>query len=269
MQVSVDKALKKGRLILVLMFVISIVILTIALLTLGKYSIAVFLILFFSAMPIGALVAAYLLNKWKYWAFENVRNVHELKQRAIEDRLITEKDKFFTKIENSMQNDVDLWNIKQKFLQDDIFTDDLSVAKETYVYHSRFLSVFFLLIALFLAVGLVFTQTNNFLYSGISAIIVVVVFVFINKEKWNRSEPLILIDDKGIKTASTGFTEWKDIRNEKVNVVGLGKYTKFYLVYDTPKGQESVSLSGTTIGKSRMNKLLILYRNRNLNRTQN
>ena len=269
MQVSVDKALKKGRLILVLMFVISIVILTIALLTLGKYSIAVFLILFFSAMPIGALVAAYLLNKWKYWAFENVRNVHELKQRAIEDRLITEKDKFFTKIENSMQNDVDLWNIKQKFLQDDIFTDDLSVAKETYVYHSRFLSVFFLLIALFLIVGLVFTQTNNFLYSGISAIIVVVVFVFINKEKWNRSEPLILIDDKGIKTASTGFTEWKDIRNEKVNVVGLGKYTKFYLVYDTPKGQESVSLSGTTIGKSRMNKLLILYRNKNLNRTQN
>lgn len=269
MQVSVDDALRKGRLILVLMFVIWIAIMTVALLTLGKYSVAVFLILFFSAMPIGALVAAFLLNKWKYWAFENVRNVHELKQRAIEDRLITEKDKFFTKIENSTQNDVELWNIKQKFLQDDVFLDDISVAKETYVYHSRFLIVFFLFIALFLVVGLVFTQTDNFLYSGISALIVVIIFVFINKEKWNRSEPLILIDDRGIKTASTGFTEWKNIKNEKINVVGSGKYTKFYLVYDTPKGQESVSLTGTNIGKARMNKLLILYRNRNLNRTQN
>lgn len=264
-QVSVDKAIKKGKQILLLIFIIGAAIMAFALFSLGKYSIAVFLILFFSAMPIGALVAAFLLYKWKYWAFENVRNVHELKKRAIEERLITKRDKMFSKIENGTENDTKYWNINQKFLQDDVFIDDLSVAKETHIYHSRSLIYFFLFIVLFLIVGIVFTQTNNFLFSGISALIVVVVFIFINKNKLKREEPLILINDKGIKTATTGFTEWKNIKNEKVIVSGFGKHTEFYLAYNTPKGQNSVLLTGTNIGKTKMSMLLILYRNRHEN----
>lgn len=236
----------------------------IALYTLGKSSIAVFLILFFSSMPIGALVAIFLLNKWKYWAFKNVRNVHELKKRAIEVKLITEKDKFFEKIENSTEYDVKHWEIKQKFLQNDIFLDDLSIPKETYIYHSRALICFFLIIALLLIAGCIYVLTDNLLLVGVSASIVIVSFVYINKKRWKREEPLILIDDKGIKVASTGFTKWKDITNDSVITVEAGKNTKFYLVYDTPERQESVCLTGTTIGRTKMSKLLLLYRNRNV-----
>lgn len=46
-QVSVDKAIKKGKQILLLMFIIGAAIMAFVLFSLGKYTIAVFLILFF------------------------------------------------------------------------------------------------------------------------------------------------------------------------------------------------------------------------------
>ena len=49
----------------------------------------------------------------------------------------------FSKIENGTENDTKYWNIKQKFLQDDVFIDDLSVAKETYITIQGLRFVFF------------------------------------------------------------------------------------------------------------------------------
>ena len=123
-QISVDKAIKRGRLILLNMILILVVILTIALFTLGKSPIWVFLALFFSSIIVSGLITGFLINKWRYWAFENVRNVHELKKRATTAGIISEEDKFFRNVEQSSNNDKKHWDIKQKFLQNDIFVDD-------------------------------------------------------------------------------------------------------------------------------------------------
>ena len=45
------------------------------------------------------LVWSYFVVDWKVWAFENVRNVHELQRKAIEQRLIWSEGSWFEKTE--------------------------------------------------------------------------------------------------------------------------------------------------------------------------
>jgi hypothetical protein len=40
-----------------------------------------------------------MITKWRVWAFENVRNVHELKKRAIQEKLISADSSIFEKTE--------------------------------------------------------------------------------------------------------------------------------------------------------------------------
>src|SRR5688572_28161200 len=38
-----------------------------------------------------------MITKWRLWAFDNVRNVHELKKRAVREKLIWADNSFFEK----------------------------------------------------------------------------------------------------------------------------------------------------------------------------
>jgi hypothetical protein len=260
-QISVGKAIKRGKLVLLNWLLSYVVFMTIALFTLGKYPIWVFLTLFFSSMIFSSLITAFLINKWKYWAFGNVSNVHELKKRAVTARLISENDKFFENIGQSTNNDKKR-DIKQKFLQNDIFVDDLSIPSETYIYHSKALIYFYFFITLFTIVGIVYLFTIDILVSGITALIVALTFRQLNRDKLKRVQPQIILNDKGIETVSAGFASWKNIKNEQVFVISAGKSTKYYLKYEVSERQESVLLTGLNIGDGKMAKLLILYRNR-------
>lgn len=61
----------------------------------------------FWIVPVGfvlAFVVAWLywsimITKWRLWAFNNVRNVHELKRRAIQEKLIWPDHSIFEKTE--------------------------------------------------------------------------------------------------------------------------------------------------------------------------
>src|SRR5690606_8381098 len=67
---------------------------------------------------------SYFITKWKVWAFENVRNVHELKRKAIENSLIWRDDVFFEKTEIRNTSDKQKLNkLDQKFQQKDIFKE--------------------------------------------------------------------------------------------------------------------------------------------------
>ena len=265
--VSVDKAIRTGRLLIIpllLTFALGCLI-VVAIYqhnmetTLGWF----FLILFlFGPIIFSGLIAAFLTYIWQYWAFGNVRNVHELKKRALTLGFITEKGRFLRKVENSTEKDKKHWKIKQKFLQNDIFVDDLSVPSETHIYHSKALIYFFLFIAVFTIVGLVYVFTNNILIIGIATLIVVMTFLQLNRNKLKREQPQITLSNKGIETISTGFTSWKNIQNEQVYIVRAGKNTKYYLKYRNFGRQETVLLTGLNIGDGRMAELLILYRNR-------
>ncbi len=267
-QISVDKAINKGRFIWMIFILTMIAILTFALLSLGK-SIVIFFILFFSAIVIPTFIIVLLLKKWKYWAFKNVRNVHELKKRAIQARLIEDKDKLFERIEKSTEKDTVYWDIKQKFLQTDVFIDDLSVPEETNIYHSKPLIYFYLFIFLFVIIGSAYLFFDNIMMCLITAIVGTGFFLYINRDKLNREKPIIRIDDTGIETNNLGFTSWKNIRNDNVYTIGAGNSTKCYMTYEFDEEKVTVCLTGLNIGIEKMGKLLILYRNRFNQRTNN
>ena len=80
-----------------------------------------------------------MITEWRIWAFENVRNVHDLKKRAIEEKLLWENGNWFEKTEiRSKQDKIDLERTFRKFEKEDQFREDYLLPKKTKIYYSRF-----------------------------------------------------------------------------------------------------------------------------------
>src|ERR1700722_6079399 len=107
---------------------------------------------FSGLMIIGGLVLGLLFcllywclqaNKWKIWAYENVDNIHELKQRAIDSKLMYADDSWWNKIIISSADDKQrLAALQDRFKQKDVYTDDVTVPAETLIYFSKPTSMF-------------------------------------------------------------------------------------------------------------------------------
>jgi hypothetical protein len=161
-EISVSEALLKGKrtvhypaiVILLLLAILSII------LSFQK-SIPIWL-------PIVCLLLAFILpfiywfvmiTKWRLWAFDNVRNVHELKRRAISEGLIGEDGSIYEKLEIRSKEDKKKWSdILERFKNKDVFIDDFSIANETIIYYSKNQIYFYI------AFGLIAIATGMYLY---------------------------------------------------------------------------------------------------------
>jgi sulfite exporter TauE/SafE len=222
---------------------------------------------FVVAFFLGWIWCSYMITKWKIWAYDNVRNVHELKKRAIQEKLIWADNSFFAKTEMRTVKDKEkLKSLQNKFKKDDIFQDDLTVPFETLIYYSRtrsFLEMVGMLCVLVVGSGIVLDMDGYFIHiMGVILLIIGLLFSYKKYKDATNKEPQIIINDKGIKTVTTGFHDWKDIENEEVITEGTGKNTHYYLTYGYPKGTERLQIDDYNTNKRSLNKLLILYRAR-------
>lgn len=265
--VTVDEAISKGHR-MVNYPVIGIIVGTIALtfyLVNQKY-------IPLAGLPVGIVIAIVLgwlwwsfkITTWRIWAFDNVRNVHELKKRAIREKLIWPDNSFFVKTEIRSKTENDKLNsIANKFLQEDVFQDDLTVANETIIYYSRgqnFAEMTFMLICL--GVGLYFIlTTDNYIFGSILSILGIYYGYKEYKEATNTI-PQIIINEKGIETINTEFYSWNCIENEEVISESSGKHTYFYLIYEHPDGVEHLQIDDYDTDQKSLNNLLIVYRGR-------
>lgn len=206
---------------------------------------------------------SFRIPKWKVWAFENVRNVHELKKRAIQEKLIWPDNTFFTKTEIWNTTDKEQWTYLQKKLdRDDLFQDDLAIPNETIIYYSKGKNLFEMLIFLgCLGLGIYFITKENYIAGTILAVFGAY-FGFREYKQATNKEPQIIINDKGIQTIATVFYSWEEITNEGVSAEGGGKNTRYYLVYDHPLGSEHLQIDDYDTDRRTLNKLLSLYRGR-------
>jgi hypothetical protein len=88
-------------------------------------------------------------TRWKLWAFENVKNVHELKQLARRAALYANYGSFLDKITIQTKNEREQWaNLQSKFNRTDVFEDDVEVPSQTVIYFSTgsrtILTIFYL-----------------------------------------------------------------------------------------------------------------------------
>jgi len=212
-----------------------------------------------------------MITKWRLWAFDNVRNVHELKKRAVQEKLIWADNSIFEKTEIRNSSDKEKLNsLQHKFKQEDIFQDDLTVPNETIIYYSKgknFLEMAIMLGCLGIGIYLLL-KTDSYILGSILSIAGAYLGFKEYKEATN-TKPQIILNDKGIKTISTDFYDWTVIDNEEVISEGSGKHTHYYLTYEHPDGVEHLQIDDYDTDQRNLNKLLILYRGRNKKKTTN
>jgi hypothetical protein len=206
-----------------------------------------------------------VITKWRIWAFDNVRNVHELKKLAIKEGLIWQDGSFFEDTEiRSAADREKLKSLESKFSQPDVFIDDYLVPAETQIYYSKSKSLLSGLWTLaMLIVGIYFIVEHNYLLGIILSIAGAGASYSYIKEAANK-QPQIILNQKGIQTSSTPFYEWKDISNE--DVIAEHRYKDsdaYYLVYDYPEDKEKKDLDDLDINRHALENLLRVYRGRN------
>ena len=212
-----------------------------------------------------------MITKWRLWAFNNVRNVHELKKRAVQEKLIWADNSIFEKTEIRNSTDKEKWSsLQHKFRQEDLFQDDLAIPNEAIIYYSKRKNFFEMVIMLgCLGVGIYLLLKMDSYILGSILSIVGAYFGFKEFKEATNNEPQIILNDKGIKTISTDFYDWSEIQNEEVISEGSGKHTHYYLTYNNPGGTEHLQIDDYDTDQRTLNKLLILYRERSEKKTTN
>lgn len=222
------------------------------------------LICFPAAFIIAWLYWGTSVVRWKLWAFENVRNVHELKQRAILEQVIP-KDKGFlnkTEIWTSIQRDK--WqSLQHKFDIPDLFEDDYTVAEETGIYYSKWQKLFMSVVMSVIAfTGLYLLTTNADRLIPIILIVVGALLTAGSLMQFFDRRAQIMISNQGITTIKKGFFSWEDISEEKLILERRGKQLIYYLTFNHPGGSFKTSVTGLDANHTKIDKLLRLYRSR-------
>jgi len=270
-QITVDKAIKRGHLIVnvpvaVLMFgtpILGMYLSSVKIIP--TFGIAISFILGFG---LAWLYWSYKITKWRLWAFKNVRNVHELKKRAIQEGLIWKDNKWYERTEIQTESDKLNWKKLQiKFEKEDEYKEDYSVPQKTTIYYSKVKNTYELIIMLgCLSLGVYLISTTDSYIFGSILTLIGGYFSFKEFIQVVNTKPQIIIDSKGIKTISTDFKKWQTVSNEDVIMEGSGKHTEFYLVYDYSGGSEYLKIDDYNINQKELLNLLRTYRIRNKSR---
>jgi len=209
------------------------------------------------------------ITDWKLWAFENVRNVHELERRAIQEKLIYKSDSILNKTEIWTKNKKARWNLlKEKFKQEDIFIDDLTIPSETIIYYSKSKSRLQIIFAAFFClIGIVIgVIANSYFTACIVGIFLIFAAYFIYKRYLfvTNATPQIILNEKGIETTDISFQSWSIVKNEEViTELNYDEASRNYLIFEYPAGQAKIRIDYFDINKPALNKLLRIYRSRN------
>ena len=221
-----------------------------------------------SSILISWLFWSVQITKWKVWAFSDVRNVHELKKRAIQGNLTWKDNSIFTKTEIWSSEDRLKWELLQnKFLKKDeiIFENNLTVPSETTIYYSKGKNLVEMIIMLLcVAFGIyLIIEGENYLF-GWALILFGSYFAFKEFKEATNKTPQIILSDKGIQTIHTRFYNWQDINNEDVDIQQSGKNTNCYLTYGHKDGVENLLIDDYDTDYEKLRKLLRIYRGRSL-----
>lgn len=208
----------------------------------------------------------FAITKWRIWAYENVRNIHELKQKARLHKLIGSDGDFFERIEIRTQYQNEKLKILEKRINiKDIFRDDISVPKEISIFYSKnrgigglFVGLFFLVVGFYLLFG---KEKSIF---GLLPIICSV-FPFKKGIKIIRDKNYqILINSEGIKFKNQELISWKYIQNTSLNFEPdyspHGSHIQHYFSFSVNGNVVNVPINDLNITHKKLEKLVQVYR---------
>lgn len=212
----------------------------------------------------GWIYWSFMITRWRIWAFDNVRNVHELKKKAIKAKLIWPDDSVFNKTEIRTAEQKEKWEqLQEKFKKEDVFVDNLEVPSETVIHYSKgknFFEMSFMLLMTLVGIYLLSTEKN--LYTGVFLVAIGGFLTFREYRQATNTTAQITLNEKGIETYKTGFYSWDQVENEDVINRSSGKNSSTYLVYDHPEGTEELMIDDYDTNLRDLSNLLSIYRGR-------
>jgi len=263
--ITVQQALSKGKiklvylpLFLILVFIgVGVYLKTIKLIE--DWMMAVFAV---GGFLLAWLAWSYFVVEWKIWAFENVRNVHELKRKAIQNNLIWKDDSWFNKTEIiNYEQKQKLKLLERKFLEKDVYHDDINVPKETLIHYSKAAIAFGIVFGLlFLAVGIYVLMENIKDYYYLFFLGLSIYFFYTSIPKLINNQPQISINSKGIQFNKSSLMEWEFIDNEYVDMRRSGKHVNYYLVFKYRNKQQEYNIDELAITPEKLEQLMRVYR---------
>jgi hypothetical protein len=225
----------------------------------------------FGGFVVAWLYWSFMIPKWRVWAFDNVRNVHELNKRAISEKLIWPESSVWNKTEIWLGGDRAKWAALQaKFARRDIFTEDFSIPSETVIYFSQN-KLMQDIIALILVTigGIFFLLKTEHIYYGLLGLLGPIIYFFVDtNRKLKVKTPQITINDKSLKTSTIPFHEWDLITGEDIISEGSGKNLRYYFVFVYPTGLAKIEIISLDITRRNLENLLRIYRGRAAGKTQ-
>ncbi|WP_136668689.1 hypothetical protein [Flavobacterium sp. H122] len=263
--VSVKEAITKGKIYLMLvpcLIIFELPILVGFLAFFYEFSPWIILISIVFGIILGCLFWSYNVVKWKIWAYENVRNVHELKRKAIRYNLIHSDNSWLNKTEiiNDHQRQR-LEQLEKKFQIEDIYHDDPSIPSEIRVSYSKWKAL-----ANFIVFGVVVLLGFALKYEGKIAfgwviIIVGAYFMYKNARKLFLMTALFKMNDNGITTPEFGCLTWDLVPYCYVEQRGLGKHSEEYFTFFAKgKGSHEILLDKTNISMEKLEDCIRVYR---------
>lgn len=91
-----------------------------------------------TGMLLYIVCTAFLITRWRIWAFGNVIDVVELKKAATDEALIGKEGEWDERIEMRSAAEKAAWQkVQQRFDEPYVFIDDLSVGNETEIFRRK------------------------------------------------------------------------------------------------------------------------------------
>ncbi|MCB0629502.1 MAG: hypothetical protein R2824_12005 [Saprospiraceae bacterium] len=211
------------------------------------------------------------ITYWRIWAFTNVRNVHELREKAVNRKLIWPAGSWFEKTEiRTTAQKQKLRELQQKFKLDDILehiNDDGKIPFETKIYYSKVTRWFSLLLALGMGSVALYLVIEGELY-GYFIMVLTGLYSFFVLPKYTDTKPQIIVNEKGIKTVNTEFVGWQHVKKVSAKLIGQGKNAKWYLDMDFKKQDtggnwgDQIEITDFDTSPNKLEDMVRLYRQR-------
>lgn len=266
-QISVDEALKRGRLLLVW---------TPLLMMFCCFGLAVFIIsasnknTFFIVSAVSIFICGFIVPwiwwsfqvvKWKIWAFTNVADIKSLEKRAIAAQLIWDHGNWFEKTE--------IKNNEEKFLLDKIYKklETATVNREKVFDNSlpNQMVIKFPIANVFIWAGMsavgVYLIYDQHIVIGTAVIIASGYTVFDLVRKIYKNQFLMKLDQNGV-TLTHAFLPWNAIEDYYLEKSGFGNSTSFSIIIQGQDLYETISLSDINTNAFTIEKYMDVYRTR-------
>ena len=211
--------------------------------------------------------------KWKLWAYENVRNIHRLKERAIQKGILSEKESFFDNLLLATKEDkLRLQELEKKFEIEDEYVDS-SLPEETVItkdMRHHFVHIFFQIALIIFCIYWFINWAERDV--GIIIALIAVSFLWntiLKLIKYKRGIQHMNFNNRGISINQNLFYSWHDIKDMRVKESNI-RFKKYsgVLSFSVKDQIIDIPLSDFLMTSAEIDKRISIYQSRWRKETQ-